>query len=218
MAGVVLMALCGGVVNGENALYFLSFVSVADMPAWKDKLEKAFQTIRASGQKVTGVEGVKIVAGGAVAPVGDSTPWKTKLVSLTLPPGWVEKPKLRGFEKEVKGWFMSDALPGTSLAVVCYKGAGLNLAKAFDAGIKTITIPNPGMKPVEGDELDLPNVKAYYVALKGMVAAEGSEVEWAFVVISCKADKCYTNLILGGLGHLLPELKSQALEIAKTVK
>jgi len=219
MAGVTLAALCGGVANGENGLYFLSFVSVADMAKWKDKLEKAFQTIRGAGQKITGVEGVKAVSGGAVAaPAADSTPWKTDLVSLTLPPGWAEKPKPRGFEKEVKGWFTSDTIPGASLMVVCYKGMGLNLGKALDAGVKSVTIPSPGMKPVEGEELDLPNGKARYIALKGMVASGGSEVELASVVVSCKADKSYTNLILTGLGHLLPELKNQALEIAKTVK
>ena len=217
ISGVTLAALCGGVANGENGLYFLSFISVADMAAWKGKLEKTFQTIRASGGKVTGVEGAKAVA-AAAAPAAEPTPWKTDLVSLTLPQGWTEKPKPRGFEKEVKGWFQSDALPGASLMVVCYKGAGMTLGKALDAGIKTMTIPNPGMKPVEVEEVKLPNGTVNYTALKGMVAAGGSEVELASVVISSKADKCYVNLILTGLGHLLPELKTQAFEIAKTVK
>lgn len=220
MSGVVLNALCGGVVNGENGLYFLSFASVADMPAWKSKLERAFQSIRASGQKVTGVEGVKTAAGAAstAAPASEPTAWKTELVSLSLPPGWVEKPKPRGMEKEVKGWFMHDPLPGVSLMVVCYKGMGMTLGKALDAGLKTVTIPNPGMKPVEVEELKLPNGTANYTALKGKVASGGAEVELASVVISCKADKSYTNLIVMGLGHLLPQLKDQAIEIAKTVK
>ena len=219
MSGVTLAALCGGVAIGENGLYFLSFIAVTDVAAWKGRLEGMFQTIRASGQKVTGVEGAKAIAGtGAVAPSGESMAWKTELVSLTLPPGWAEKPKPRGMEKEVKGWFMYDPLPGVSLMVVCYKGAGLNPAKALDAGLKSMTIPNPGMKPVEADELKLPSGTANYAALKGMVASGGGEVELASVIISCKADKSYTNLIVTGMGHLLPQLKEQAIEIAKTVK
>jgi hypothetical protein len=219
MAGVTLAALCGSVAIGENGLYYLSFIPVAQVATWKDRLEGTFRTIRGSGQKVTGVENVKTV-GGAMepAPPAAATPWSCDLVSLSLPAGWAEKPKPRGFEKEVKGWFMSEALPGTSLMVVCYKGMGMNLVKAFDAGIKTITIPNPGLKPVEAQEIGLPSGKANFAAYKGMVAAGGQEVELASVIISCKADKSYTNLILTGLGHLLPELKSQALEIARTVK
>ncbi len=219
ISGVVLNALCGGVANGENGLYFLSFVSIADMPDWKGKLEQAFRSIRPGGQKVTGVTDVKAVAGAATtAPAGEPMAWRTELVSLSLPPGWVEKPKPRGVEKEVKGLFMYDPLPGVTLLVVCYKGLGMTLGKAFDAGLKTMTIPNPGMKPVEVAELKLPSGTANYTALKGMVASGGTEVEMASVVISCKGDKSYTNLIVTGMGQLLPQLKDQAIEIAKTVK
>jgi hypothetical protein len=220
MSGVTLAAMCGGIAIGENGLYFVSFIAVNDVNVWKGRLEGVFQTIRASGAKVTGVEGVKTVAGAATpsGTAGESTAWKSDLVSLTLPPGWGEKPKPRGLEKEVKGWFMYDPLPGVSMMVVCYKGAGMTLAKALDAGMKSMTIPNPGMKAIEAKEIPLPSGKANYLALKGMVASGGAEVELASVVISIKADKSYTNLIVTGMGQLLPQLKEQAVEIAKTVK
>lgn len=217
LSGASLAALSGGVALGEDGLYFLSFISVTETASWKGKLEKSFQSIRGRGQKLTGVE-VGKTSGASATPAVTATPWASDLVSLSLPPGWAEKPKPRGFEKEVKGWFMSDNLPGATLMVVCYKGAGLNMGKALEAGIKSMTIPNPGLKPESAQEIVLENGKINFVVLKGMVAAGGTEVELASVITVFKADKCYVDLILTGMSSLLPELKNQALEIAKTLK
>lgn len=217
LSGASLAALCGGVVMEENGLYFLSIIPAQDMAKWKDKLEKSFQSIRGQGQKVTGVESVNAVSVSAPAP-SNPTPWASDLVSLTLPPGWSEKPKPRGSEKEAKGLFMYDPLPGTLLMVVCYKGMGMTMSKALEAGIKTMTIPVPGLKPVEAQEMKLGKRKIYFAVYKGMGAAAGTEVEIASVITVTKADKCYVNLIVIGIGSNLAELKNQALEIVKTVK
>ena len=218
LSGASLAALCGGVVMEENGLYFLSIIPAQDMAKWKDKLEKSFQSIRGQGQKVTGVENVNSVAAAAQAPAENPTPWKSALVSLTLPPGWREKPKPRGSEKEAKGLFMYDPLPGTSLVVVCYKGMGMTMSKALEAGIKTMTIPVPGLKPVEAQEMKLGKRKIYFAVYKGMGVAAGTEVEIASVIAVTKADKCYTNLIAFGPSTVLAEMKAQVLEIVKTVK
>ena len=217
LSGAALASLCGGVANGENGLYFLSFIPITDMAKWKDKLEKSFQSIRGQGQKVTGVESVNAVSVSAPAP-SNPTPWASDLVSLTLPPGWSEKPKPRGSEKEAKGLFMYDPLPGTTLMVVCYKGMGMTMSKALEAGIKTMTITVPGLKPVEAQEMKLGKRKIYFAVYKGMAAGAGIEVELASVITVTKADKCYVNLIVTGIGSNLAELKNQALEIVKTVK
>jgi len=218
MAGVTLAALCGGIANGENGLYFLSFVSVTELAKWKDKLEKAFQSIRGQGQIATGVENVKTAGGVAVAPAATATPWASDLVSMSLPPGWTEKPKPRGFEKEVKGWFMNDNLPGASLMVVCYKGAGMTMAKSLEAGIKTVTIPVPNAKPVEAQEMKVEGKKIYFAVYTGTSVSAGTEVEMGAVIAVTKADKSYTNLIAIAMSSLIPELKSQVLEVVKTVK
>jgi hypothetical protein len=217
MSGVTLAALCGVVANGENGLYFLSFIAVTDMTAWKGKLEKAFQTIRAKGGKVTGVEGVKAVA-AAAAPAAEPTPWKGALVSLTLPPGWTETPKPRGIEKEVQGMFANASLPGVTLMAVGYKGAGMSMAKALDAGIKTFKIPVPNAQPVDVQEMEIEGKKVNVVVYKGTSVGAGTEVEIGAVIAVMKAEKCYTNLIAIGQATVLAEMKAQVLEIAKTVK
>lgn len=217
LSGAALASLCGGVANGENGLYFLSFIPITDMAKWKDKLEKSFQSIRGQGQRVTGVESVNAVSVSPPAP-SNPTPWASDLVSLTLPPGWSEKPKPRGSEKEAKGLFMYDPLPGTSLVVVCYKGVGMTMSKALEAGIKTITIPVPGLKPVEAQEMKLGKRKIYFTVYKGMGVVAGTEVEIASVIAVTKADKCYANLIAVGPSTVLAEMKAQVLEIVKTVK
>lgn len=211
-----MVILCGGVALGENGLYYFSVMRDKDI-AIKGSIEKSLVTIRLPGEAVTGAGATKSVS--PPPPEASSpTPWKSDLVSLTLPPGWMEKPLPRGAEKEAKGLFMNENLPGASLIVVCYKGWGMTMAKALDAGIKTMTIPVPDMKPVEFQEMELGKRKIYFVVLKGMGAGGGTEVELASVITVTKADKCYVNLLLTGSSSLLPELKSQSLEITKTVK
>lgn len=219
MSGVTLAALCGGVAIGENGLYFLSFIAVTDVAAWKGRLEGLFQTIRASGQKVTGVEGAKAVAGAAAAaPAAEPTPWKSALVSLTLPPGWTETPKPRGIEKEVQGMFANASLPGVTLMAVGYKGMGMSMPKALDAGIKTFKIPVPNAQPVDVQETEIEGRKINLVVYKGTSVGAGTEVELGAVIVVTKADKCYLNLIAIGQATVISEMRAQVLEIVKTVK
>jgi hypothetical protein len=217
MSGVTLAALCGGVAIGENGLYFLSFIAVTEVAAWKGRLEGLFQTIRASGQKVTGVEGAKAVAAEA-APAAEPTPWKSALVSLILPPGWTETPKPRGIEKEVQGMFANATLPGVTLMAVGYKGMGMNMAKALDAGIKTFKIPVPNAQPVDVQETEIEGKKVNVVVYKGTSVGAGTEVELGAVIAVTKADKCYLNLIAIGQATVISEMRAQVLEIVKTVK
>jgi len=217
MAGVTLAALCGGVAIGENGLYFLSFIAVTEVAAWKGRLEGLFQTVRASGQKITGVEGAKAVAAEA-APAAEPTPWKGALVSLILPPGWTETPKPRGIEKEVQGMFANASLPGVTLMAVGYKGMGMSMPKALDAGIKTFKIPVPNAQPVDVQETEIEGKKINLVVYKGTSVGAGTEVELGAVIVVTKADKCTLNLIAIGQATMISEMRAQVLEIVKTVK
>lgn len=210
----LLADLTGAIGLKENGLYFFSIVNQNVMADWKERLAKSFQSIRVPGETVVAIEDVRTIA----APVRPSVPWKSSLVGLMIPAGWSEKPKPRGFEKEIQGWFLSDDFPGASLMVVCYKGFGMTRSKAFEAGIKTMTIAVPGMKPVEAQELDLKNGKASYTVYRGMAAAAGTEVDLVSVIVTTKADKSYTNLILTGQASFLPGLTEDALKIAQSVK
>lgn len=208
---------CGSIILDNVGIYLIHTFRVENMESQGVPVEKAFLSIRLPGDAVTGVGEAEAVA--PPPPRSTSpTPWQSELVGLTLPPGWEEAPRPRGFEKEVKGWFRNPDLPGSTLLVVCYKGLGINMAKALDAGIKTMTIPNPGMKPVEAREMRLPNGKIHFVVIRGMASSQGQEVELASVLTVSKAKKCYVNLILTANSSLLDELKAQALEITKTIK
>jgi hypothetical protein len=205
------------IVLDDNGIYLIHTLRTEKIETVGKPVEKAFLSLRLPGEALTGVGDATAVA--PPRPRSESpTAWTSDLVSLTLPPGWEEKPMPRGFEKEVKGWFQNENLPGSSMMVVCYKGMGMNRAKALDAGIKTMTIPNPGMKPVEAEEMKLENGQIHFVVLRGMVSAAGQEVELASVLTVSKAKKCYVNLILTANSSLLEDLKTQAIEITKTVK
>ncbi len=216
-SGKLLTSFIGAVSLGENGLYFMSIMAQSAAARWKDRLEKSFQSVRMPGEAVTAAADVKNAVVSAPA-AGTPTEWKCDTVSLTLPPGWVEKPMPRGFEKEAKGWFMNDNLPGASLGVFTYRGMGMTMGKVFDAGTKSITIPMPGLKPVEAEEISLENGKVSFAAYRGMAAGGGTEVELASIIITTKAGKGFTNLLLTGLAVHFAELKAQALEIAKTVR
>ena len=216
-SGKLLTSFVGAVSLGENGLYFLSIMAQNAAAKWKDRLEKSFHSIRMPGEALAGAADMKAAA-GAEPSAGTPTEWKSDTVSLTLPPGWVEKPMPRGFEKEAKGWFMNDNLPGASLGVLTYRGMGMTMGKAFDAGMKSITIPMPGLKPVEAEEISLENGKVSFAAYRGMAAGGGTEVELASIIITTKAGKGFTNLLLTGLAVHFAELKTQALEIARSAR
>lgn len=205
------------IVLENNGIYLVHTLRTEKKESVGKLVEKAFQSLRLPGEPVTSVGDAT-----AVAPprpkATQPTPWQSELVSLILPPGWEEEPKPRGSEKELKGWFRNHELPGSSLMVVCYKGMGINRAKALDAGIKSMTIAAPGMKPVEAKEMELENGKIHFVVIRGMVASEGQETDVASVLTVSKAKKCYVNLILTAQSHMLDDLKAQALEITKTIK
>jgi hypothetical protein len=176
-----------------------------------------FQSIRLPGEAVAAAANIEAMDAPAARSIRP-TSWKVDSISLTLPPGWVEQPKPRGFEKEVKGWFVNENLDGVTSFVVVYRGLGMNLAKAFDAGIKSVTIPMPGLKPIEHEELTFEKGKAQWAVFQGPHAAGGAEVEVASVLVSLKASKGFANLVVMGPAIHLSELKTQALEIAKTVR
>jgi hypothetical protein len=212
-----IVVLCGSVDLGRDGIYIFTVIKIVDLPGRQDKVERAFQSIRLPGEALTGAGGAESIK-PPPPPSTVPTPWKGDSVSLVLPPGWVAKPKPRGFEREVKGWFINESLDGTTSFVVVYRGMGMTLAKAFDAGTKSVTIPMPGLKPVEEEEIALGNGKAFFAVYQGPHAAGGAEVEVASVVVSVKAAKGFANLIVTGQAIYLDELKAQALEIAKTVK
>ncbi len=216
-SGKLLASLCGAVDLGNNGICFMSIMAAGAVAAWKDRIETSFQSIRLPGETMTPAGEVTAVS-GSLSASGTPKPWQSDLVALTLPPEWSEKPMPRGFEKEIKGWFMNDNLPGATLLVACYQGMGMTMGKAFDAGIKSVTIPMPGLKPIEAEEMALENGNINFAVYKGLAAAGGAEVELASVIITKKADKSFTNLIFTGMATYLPELRNQALTIAKTVR
>jgi len=55
--GIPGWALCGGIADGEDGLFFLSFVSDDDIALWKDKIETIFDSIR--GRNATATGGVR---------------------------------------------------------------------------------------------------------------------------------------------------------------
>jgi hypothetical protein len=205
------------IVLENNGIYLVHTLRTEKRESIGKLVEKAFQSLRLPGEALAGVADTTAVAPPS-SKAGGPVIWRSDLVTLTLPPGWEEKPMPRGFEKEVKGWFQNEELPGSSMMVVCYKGMGMNRAKALDAGIKSMTIPNPGMKPVEAQEMELENGKIHFVVIRGPVSSQGQELDVASVLTVSKAKKCYVNLILTANSSLLEDLKAQALEITKTVK
>ena len=212
-----MVVLCGSMELGRDGVYLFFTVRATDLPKFKDRIEKTFQSIRLPGEERTGVGDVRSVKPPLPAPTVP-TAWDGESVSLTLPPGWIVKPLPRGFEKEVQGWFLYDHLAGVNAFIACYGGMGMTLAKAFDAGTKSVTIPMPGLKSLGQEEIALGNEKAFFAVYKGPHAAGGAEVEVASVIVTVKASKCFANLVVTGQAIYLDDLKAQALEIAKTVK
>jgi hypothetical protein len=104
------------------------------------------------------------------------------------------------------------------MTLVVYKGLGMNSGKALDAGIKSMTIPMPGLKPVETLKPDLAKNKASIVVLRGLAAGQGTEVELASVVACVAAGGKFVNLLITGPATTQDELKRYALEIAPTVE
>jgi len=212
-SGKLLASLTGAVAIGDNGLYFLSIVAQGSLAKWKPGAEAAFQSLRSAGERPVAATEAKAAPVVAALP----TPWKCEAVSLVLPPGWAEKPLPRGFEKEVKGFFTNEDLPGATFTLVVYKGLGMNLGKVFDAGIKSMTIPMPGLKPVEAVKDPLEKRKASLAVLRGMAAGSGTEVELVSVVVTVNAGGKYANLLLTGPATLQEVLRRHALEIAATV-
>jgi hypothetical protein len=210
--------LVGSVVLGRDGVYLI-FTAGARSPlaAFQDKIERSFQSIRLPGEALTGVGDAQAIAPPKMAPTVP-TDWKGESVSLTLPPGWLEKPRPRGLEKEVQGWFMYDPVYGANLMVVCYKGLGMNQAKALDAGVRGIKIASPNAQPVEVQEIEVETRKVTWSVFKGTAVTGGVEVEVGFVLAVVKAKHCYVDLLGTIEASHLAEMKSQVLEIVKTVK
>lgn len=214
-SGKLLVSFTGAMTFENDGLYFLAIMPQSARKEWEPKVEQVFRSIRSAGAAPTGASEAR-----AAAPAASSaapTPWQGDQVSLVLPPGWVAKPLPRGFEKEAKGFFMHDDLPGATLSVIVYKGFGMSSGKVLDAGLKSITIPMPGLKPVGTSKPKLPKNKASIVVLRGLAAGQGTEVELVSVVASVDAGGKFVNLLLTGPATLQAELERDALALAGTV-
>lgn len=212
-----MVVLCGSMELGLDGIFFFFTIRVADLPRFKERIEKTFQSIRLPGEALTGAGDVKSVKPPPAAPKVP-TPWKGDRIGLTLPPGWVERPMPRNFEEQVKGWFVFLPIEGVTFYVVGYRGMGMTLEKAYAQGKNTVLAGMPRGRPIEDDVTRIENGKAYYAVYKGPVASQGKEVDVASVLITLKADHYFANLIVTGQAIYLDELKAQILEIAKTVK
>lgn len=108
----VLFGLLGSVSLQEHGVYFVSIFNENREDVLSESLEKAFQSIRSPGQALTGARDMKTVPVETAA--ASPTAWAHDSVSLILPPGWKQKPKLQSFEEEAIGWFEYEPL-GCSL-------------------------------------------------------------------------------------------------------
>jgi hypothetical protein len=212
-----MVVFCGSLAFEPDGIYVFSVVRVADLPAHKDKIESAFRSIRLQGESVTGATEIDEVA-PPPTPRATGAEWTCDAFSMTLAAGWVDRPIPRGFEKEVKGWFANEGLDGVTGFVVHYKGIGMSMAKAFDAGMKSLTIPTPTLKPVEAGEAKLGTKEANMAVLRGPATAGGAESEIVGVVVTTRARKGFVNVIVMGPAAYQADLKAQALVMAGTVR
>lgn len=190
---VTLFSLLGCVSLKEHGMYFLSIFNPDKKAALSPAAEKAFHSIRSPGQARTGARNQKTAAVETVDAV--PTLWKHEWVSLALPPGWKEKPKLQSFEKEVIGWFEYEPL-SSSLLVVCYRGFGMNNAKALKAAKQTVEMSFPNATPTNTYEIELDSgKKAPVVVYRGTGVHRGTEVPMAAVTSTSRAGKCHLDLI-----------------------
>ncbi|MCK5506293.1 MAG: hypothetical protein KAJ10_14110, partial [Thermodesulfovibrionia bacterium] len=117
---VELYAVVGSVLLREGGVYFLSILSEDSMKSLRGSLEKSFQSIRFTGQPVTGAS--KAEAAAVESLTGSPTTFEHKYLTLMLPPGWSTQEIPANFEKETIAWLKSDTIAGASVNVFCYRG------------------------------------------------------------------------------------------------
>jgi hypothetical protein len=213
---VTVFGLLGSVALKEHGVYFMSILNQKNKAVLSEPLEKAFQSIRSPGQALTGVSDLKTVSSEAAA--ASPTTWQHPSVSLTLPSGWKEKPRLQSFEKEVIGWFGYERL-GCSLLALCYSGFGMNEAKALKAAKQTVEISIPNVQPTKVYELELDDgKKAPIVVYQGTSISRGTEVQMGSVTSTVRAGKCYLDLIGFVQAPGLGELERDIVAITRSAK
>lgn len=212
-----MVVFCGSLAFELDGIYVFSVLRVDDLPAHRDKIESAFRSLRLQGESVSEPSEIAEVA-PPPAPRATTAEWTCDAFSMNLAAGWIDKPIPRGFEKEVKGWFANEAMDGVTGFVAHYKGLGMSMGKAFDAGMKSLTIPTPSLQPVEAEEAELGGKKASIAVFRGPVAAAGGETNVAGVVVTIKARKGFVNLIVVGPAAYQADLKTQAKEMAGSIR
>ncbi len=211
---VTLLSLLGCVSLGGDGVYFMSIFSPGRRGQLSEPLEKAFASIRTPGQAPTGAREAEIVP--AETQAAGPTVWEHECVSLTLPAGWKEKPKLQNFEKEIIGWFEYDRL-GCNLLAVCYRGLGMNESKALKAAKQTVEMSIPNVNPAKVYELELGNgKKAPVIVYVGSSVSRGAEVQMAAVTSTFKAGKCYLDLIGFVQSNGLAELERDIVAMTRS--
>ncbi|RJQ78990.1 MAG: hypothetical protein C4519_11625 [Desulfobacteraceae bacterium] len=213
---VTLFSRLGCVSLDEHGVYFMSIFNQTRKAELSRPLAKAFQSIRAPGQALTGASAVRSVPAETAAPA--PTAWQHEFVRLNLPPGWKEKPKLQNFEEEVIGWFEYEPL-GAHLLALCYRGFGMNKTKALKAAKQTVEISMPNAAPAKVYELELESGdKAPVVVYRGTSVSRGAEVQSAAATATLKAGKCYLDLIGYVQAAGLDELERDIVAIARSAE
>lgn len=101
-----LLAGCVALPGSGGGVYFFAILNERSRQALGSTLERVFQSIRGVDAAVTGVSAAAKPAAEPAGPgPGTSTPFTHPLVSLTLPPGWVEQPRAPNAEPEVIATF-----------------------------------------------------------------------------------------------------------------
>ncbi len=215
---VALAALVGGVaVDDDGGVFLLWIADPKSFGKLRTTVEGAFGSIRKPGGAVSGITEGSAVAASALesAPVAVDA----ERLSVTLPPGWTEKPRGQDWEKEVVGMFQTARIRGGMLIVVCDRGMGLNQEKEVKAAKISVEGGLPQAQPARSYETRLDDGrKVAVVVYSGAGVSEGMQLPMSAVTATLKARKCWVNLI--GFAHAdgAAALESDVLSAASSAK
>ena len=213
---VKLNAALGAVALKDAGVSFVSVLSDASRGKMAKIIEQSFQSIRESGQTVTGVSGAKSVAADTTA--SQPTEFKHELLSLTLPPGWTSQKLPQNFEKEVIGWFLSDRIIGGSVLAICYRGFGINQENVAKASKATVEGSIPNASLVNAYDMEHKGGKVPVVVYRGSKVSAGQDIPMSAVTTIVKTDKCRLAVVGFSQAQGASALEKQVLDITQSAR
>jgi hypothetical protein len=138
---VELHALVGGISLDRGGIVFLFIGSKGSVRDMGKTVKNTFLSIRSPGQQVTGVSAEQTAPSGVTS--GHETTFTHDRLTLRLPAGWVTQDIPSDSEPQVIGYLKSNAIPGASITVMCYRGWGYNQRKVRIAGLMSLAAAYP---------------------------------------------------------------------------